>query len=128
MRPCSRACRQRASPPEVSTYRQDASISLRELQKNTGFMPGNFQTLVRIIVPCCPIVFGVQTKASGTMLTHIREEYAMAITFTRLTDTFAAVVHGVDIATGVSDEDFATIAWQPKDLVMWEGSSHGLTY
>ena len=44
----------------------------------------------------------------------------MAITFTRLTDTFAAVVHGVDIATGVSDEDFATIAWQPKDLVMWD--------
>jgi alpha-ketoglutarate-dependent 2,4-dichlorophenoxyacetate dioxygenase len=34
----------------------------------------------------------------------------MAITFTKLTDTFAAAVHGVDIAAGVSAEDFATIA------------------
>ncbi len=34
----------------------------------------------------------------------------MAITFTRLTDTFAAVVHGVDIAAGVNDEDFAAVA------------------
>ena len=34
----------------------------------------------------------------------------MAITFTKLTDTFAAGVHGVDIAAGVSDADFAAIA------------------
>jgi alpha-ketoglutarate-dependent 2,4-dichlorophenoxyacetate dioxygenase len=34
----------------------------------------------------------------------------MAITFTKLTDAFAAAVHGVDIAAGVSDEDFAAIA------------------
>ena len=34
----------------------------------------------------------------------------MAITFTRLTDTFAAAVHGVDIAAGVSEADFAAIA------------------
>jgi len=34
----------------------------------------------------------------------------MAITFTKLTETFAAVVHGADIAAGVSDADFATIA------------------
>ena len=33
----------------------------------------------------------------------------MAITFTRLTDTFAAAVYGVDIAAGVSEADFAAI-------------------
>ncbi len=33
----------------------------------------------------------------------------MAIIFTRLTDTFAAAVHGVDIAAGVSEADFADI-------------------
>jgi hypothetical protein len=40
---------------------------------------------------------------------HIREEEAMAITFTRLTNTFAAGVHGVDIAAGVHEADFADI-------------------
>ncbi len=34
----------------------------------------------------------------------------MAITFTKLTHTFAAVVHGVDIAAGVTEADFAAIA------------------
>jgi alpha-ketoglutarate-dependent taurine dioxygenase len=33
----------------------------------------------------------------------------MALTFTRLTDTFAAAAHGVDIVAGVRDEDFAAI-------------------
>jgi len=34
----------------------------------------------------------------------------MAITFTKLTHRFAAVVHGVDIAAGVTEADFAAIA------------------
>jgi alpha-ketoglutarate-dependent 2,4-dichlorophenoxyacetate dioxygenase len=37
------------------------------------------------------------------------EEKVMAVTFTKLTQTFAAEVHGVDIAAGVSDEDMSEI-------------------
>ena len=33
----------------------------------------------------------------------------MAVTFTKLTPTFAAEIHGIDIAAGFSDEDIAEV-------------------
>src|SRR4029450_2932292 len=43
-------------------------------QKNTRFMPGNFQPLVRIIVPCCPIVLGTQTEWAGTIGRRVQHQ------------------------------------------------------
>jgi alpha-ketoglutarate-dependent 2,4-dichlorophenoxyacetate dioxygenase len=40
----------------------------------------------------------------------------MAVTYTKLTETFAAEVHGVDIAAGVSAADFAEIVWLFNDF------------
>jgi alpha-ketoglutarate-dependent 2,4-dichlorophenoxyacetate dioxygenase len=51
----------------------------------------------------------------------------MAITFTKLTDTFAAVVHGVDIAAGVSDADFAAVARLFNDYSVLVFHQQGIT-